>query len=424
MASTTASPCPTSQATTDHPAGGQPGATTCVGTSTTTAPTSAAASNVRVRRTFTNPYTTSSTPVSSSPPCHPANQATDPPGTSDAFRPTVISQPTSGPDSSTSTRAAPWWTGATTAASTPSTVAGATTGAATRLATTDTRLIRPEIATTSGAVTTLAAIGTASASASPIGTPRSRRAAAHRGARSTSAAVATTDNANPGSTPSAGSYRTSTTTVAANAGNADRSRPSTSANNATAPITAARSTLGSGPARTTNPTRATDAPAAHPFGPTRKIRSSNRTAPQRIARFAPLTASRCARPDVRNSSSTLDDTSAVSPTTKAGNRPAGSGSRAVLASRRPDRSTSAARCHTGAGPACDGGPRTRSTATVNSPGRAGARTPRAVTSWPGNRFRHPDTGATSNTSPPSSITEPSCSTEVMSARTTTDWTPP
>ena len=58
------------------------------------------------------------------------------------------------------------------AASTPSTVAGATAGAASRLATTATGLTSPPNPATSGAVTRKAAAGTASASAASRGTPR------------------------------------------------------------------------------------------------------------------------------------------------------------------------------------------------------------------------------------------------------------
>ncbi|KOX12843.1 hypothetical protein ADK67_45475 [Saccharothrix sp. NRRL B-16348] len=84
-------------------------------------------------------------------------------------------------------------------------MAGATTGATSRFATTATRLTWPESPATSGAVARFAATGTANASAKPTGTPRSFMAAAHLGASSTNAAVATTDSPNPGSVASSGS---------------------------------------------------------------------------------------------------------------------------------------------------------------------------------------------------------------------------
>ena len=87
-----------------------------------------------------------------------------------------------------------------------------------KFASTATRLTWPESPATSGAVARFAATGTANASANPTGTPRPFMAAAHLGASSTNATVATTDSPNPGWAASSGSYRTRTTTAAASVG--------------------------------------------------------------------------------------------------------------------------------------------------------------------------------------------------------------
>src|SRR4029079_11890026 len=91
------------------------------------------------------------------------------------------------------------------APATPSPVAGATAGTASRFAATVTRLTPPLSPAITGAVATQAAAGTTSASAIPGGTPRRRSPPAHPGATRTSAAVASTESPKPGSTASAGS---------------------------------------------------------------------------------------------------------------------------------------------------------------------------------------------------------------------------
>src|ERR671929_1751245 len=117
----------------------------------------------------------------------------------------------------------------------------------------------------------------------PDGTPRRRSASDQPGASNTSAPVASTDNANPGSPPSAGSTDSRTSTAAHSAGTADRWRPSTNASRATDPITAARSTLGDGRHNTTKPTSTAPASANTPRGPNRASRASPSTAPHKIA---------------------------------------------------------------------------------------------------------------------------------------------
>ncbi len=141
----------------------------------------------------------------------------------------------------------------------PSTVAGATTGAASRLATTATRLTWPEIAATTGVHASCAASGTDSASAAHRGSHR-HSASRQPGARNTIPAVASTDSANPTSPASHGSNSISTSTASPSA-RGPRCRPLLPMpTSATEPITAARSTLGSGRASSTNPTTPT-APA-------------------------------------------------------------------------------------------------------------------------------------------------------------------
>src|SRR6185369_16447374 len=117
---TSASPWPTEQATNSQPGGGQPDETAASGACAARVPTETS------QRTGT-----------------PASHASHPAATSD--------------------------TGETTAASTPSTVAGATAGSASRFAGIETRLTVPLIAAMIGAVATVAAAGTASASATPGG---------------------------------------------------------------------------------------------------------------------------------------------------------------------------------------------------------------------------------------------------------------
>ena len=88
------------------------------------------------------------------------------------------------------------------AAALPSTVIGAISAATAKLAAAATRLSRPEMPAISGAVTNCAAHATQAASASGLGQPAATRRRDHTGAMTTSAAVATTDNAKPTSTAS------------------------------------------------------------------------------------------------------------------------------------------------------------------------------------------------------------------------------
>ena len=157
--------------------------------------------------------------------------------------------------------------GDSTAAPTPSSVAGAIAGTTSRFAGTATRLTVPDSPAITGPQASCAAAGTASASAAPGGTPRRRSPSRHRGASSSRPDVASTDRVNPASPASSGSTTISTITPAASAGSAARGRPAASASRPMAPIAAARTTLGDGRARMTNPTSATAHTRAVTTGP-------------------------------------------------------------------------------------------------------------------------------------------------------------
>src|SRR6185312_3312269 len=148
---------------------------------------------------------------------------------------------------------------ATSAAAKPSTVTTGTAGSASTFAGIATRLIRPEMAAITGAVTRCAAVATARDSASTGGTCHLRNVASQPGAINSRAAVANADIANPGSVANNGSHTSNASTVAARAGTACLGRPDARDTNATAAIKAARKTLGDGRATRTNPTR-TSAP--------------------------------------------------------------------------------------------------------------------------------------------------------------------
>ena len=130
----------------------------------------------------------------------PAGTGTVAPGTPAAQCATLNTHHSSGPVKRINSCAPAGHSTHNTAAALPSTVIGAITAATARLATAATRLNRPEIPATSGAVTTCAAHATASASASGLGQPRPTRRRDQAGAMTTSAAVASTDSAKPTST--------------------------------------------------------------------------------------------------------------------------------------------------------------------------------------------------------------------------------
>ncbi|CNV98174.1 Uncharacterised protein [Mycobacterium tuberculosis] len=221
-----------------------------------------------------------------------------------------------------------------TAATLPSTVIGAITAATARLATTATRLTRPEMAATSGAVTSCAAAATARASASTFGHPRSTKRRDQTGAMTTSAPVAATDSAKPMSTARWGAAASKTSTLPDKAGIACRRRADSIPTRAMAPITAARNTLAVGCTRMTNATNATAAHTTAARGPINRAETS--AAAHTIVTLAPETAVKCVRPAARNSRLVKAVTVEVSPRTRAGNIvawSAGSTSRTAAANR-------------------------------------------------------------------------------------------
>src|SRR5690625_3077186 len=164
----------------------------------------------------------------------------------------IAAMPAAGqPAHHASTSASPIHQGATTAAATPPMVAGATSGAASRFAGTETRLISPDNATSTGVTTIWAAIGTARATADHDGNHDMVRC--HRGTRTRIPPVASTDIAKPGDRASHGSTMTRTITAVANAGSPRRRPATVIPTTAIVPIAAARMTLGSGRANRTKP---------------------------------------------------------------------------------------------------------------------------------------------------------------------------
>src|SRR5690606_26790428 len=289
---TTRSPCPTAHATTTAPDGGQPLATTRTGTAPITTATATTATARRTARRRAASRKPAVSPASSSAPRAPSGQGTTATGSRAPYRAVSTSHHAGQLPSQARNPAAGGHTGATAAARTPSTVAGATAGAQTRLATTATRLMVPVRPAITGETTSWAAAGTARASAIPDGTPRRRSASRHRGANNSSPPVARTERVNPASPARSGSRTTSRVTVAPRAGTAARGRPVASATRATAAITPARSTDGSARQRITYPASVTALSRAVSQGGARAARASSTTRPVTITRFAPLTATR------------------------------------------------------------------------------------------------------------------------------------
>ena len=150
-------------------------------------------------------------------------------------------------------------------------MAGATAGAASRLAPTATRLTWPESAATTGVQATCAASGTETASATQRGSHRIS-ASRHTGARSRMPAVASTDSAKPAVTASRGHTSSSAEHGDAEAPGAARAPVAAHPDSATVPIAAARTTLGSARAISTKPTMPTrrqhvEPAPAHPEPP-------------------------------------------------------------------------------------------------------------------------------------------------------------
>ncbi len=365
VGSTMASPWPTSQTTARVSGGGQPRTAWRSGHPASTRPTTAASASGRStgKRSRAIPITRSTPPSSTAPP-RPAGHGDVASGSEAATRAVAASQPAGQPASQTRTSAAGDQSGAATAATRPSRVTGATAGAATRFAGSETQLTVPVSPATSGAVAAPAAALTASASASGGQQPRLRSPRDQPGASRTMAAVATTDSAKPASTANPGSTTSRTSTAAASAGTAARGRPPASARRVTAPIAAARRTLGVGRASTTKATSATPATAACHRRSTARRRSGHSTHASTIATFAPDTAVRWERPATRNSSTRTGSSARRSPTARPGTRPAArSSSTRWEDPSSPSRSDAASVCTAPGSPTTSGGPRAESTAT-------------------------------------------------------------
>ena len=334
-------------------------------------PKAVASSSRRGRRRDSRGSRTTVSPASSSAPRAPSGQPTEAPGSRAPVRATCTSQAAGSHPTQARACAAGRQTGATSAARTPITVAGATAGTASRFAGTESRPSCAEIATTTGPQATWAAAGTASASASQDGMWRAR-CSRQGGARTSSPPVASTDRAKPGVAARSGSSSTSTSTAVDKAGIAARRLPVDKAISPTSPMTAARSTLGDGRARTTKPASATAASTGAPRTPIPDRRASSSTAPQTIATLVPLTAVRWVRPTVWKSASSAGSSRLVSPTTSPGSSPASASGSGSTARRSPARRCPAARW-TALGPdSTCGEPRPDSTAATSSP-RSGAR---------------------------------------------------
>jgi len=295
---TTATPTPTSHTASCQSAGGHRMTETRAATTppeATTAAVANASARARVdsatRRRYATPAskTTPATNTNAAAPRHPSGQVTADPGTPAKLRATKTSHEHGTPAARAPHCAAAVDSGAIQAVITPRIVAGATAGSASKFAGMDDKLTRPEIAAISGAHARVAAVGTASASASH---PGRRRAIRRRsgGATTSSDAVATTDNAKPALIASAGSIKIRHNAAAHNAGKARRRRPVASASTATSPIAAARSTLACGRATITKAMIATAPTHACMRSPARHQRASTSTAPRTIATFAPETA--------------------------------------------------------------------------------------------------------------------------------------
>src|SRR3954468_11739541 len=331
----------------------------------------------------------------------PVGQARPAPGSAEPLRATSTSHAAGNPASHASAEASAGSGAATRAQAMPARVAGATAGAANRLARTAYGVSWPNVATITGVQASWAAAGTATAAASGCGIVRPSRAV-HAGATVTIAAVASTDIAKPGDRARNGSMTTRASTAADTAGRARPRRPVTPASSTTRPITAARSTLGDGRTRTTNPS--SDAPQinARPCRPSPVHRTAESTVPSRIAMFAPLTAVRWASPVTRNAEVNDSGICETSPSTSPGTSPRSSPGSGRQAARRPSRTEPAARCHIGGRPTNRGAPGATSTAATASPALGGASRPGLTSRWPGSSPSHcesiakPTTGARSD----------------------------
>lgn len=344
---TTASPWPTSQTTKCQPGGGHPTRGRISGCGRSSAISTIPASRLTAtgRRTSerVRGIAANVTAARASPPHRPPGHPTVAPGKAAPVRATRVIHATGSAATCATSVAAGMWNGATSSTANPRTVAGATANSADRLHGTATRLTRSVKVTTTGAQTACAAHGTATTTATGIGQPRRTRAAAHLGASSRSAPVASTDRMNPKLRASAGSSRTRNNAAADSADGPCRRHPPNNAARVTRPMSAARSTLGSGRARTTKPSTAPTPRTGSARPRTPAYRSTSSAAPSRIVMFVPLTAVRWVSSVVLKSSVRSGGMAVVSPMTSPGRSPRGSGASPAQARRRRSRMSLAQR---------------------------------------------------------------------------------
>ena len=325
-----ASPWPTSHATIAQPGGGQPGAITRIGTSTTSNPASSRADQhpqppaPQRRHQQQRAHAT----ASSSPPRHPVRPRRSPRRAPRRVpvRPGSASRPPGRRAEPARSRQPRHHAARPPPPARPSTVAGATTGAASRFASTATRLTWPAIPATTGAVTRCAAAGTASASASPRGTPAAGQPVGPAAARAA--------RARRWPAPTA---RTRSSTAIAGIpqhqhhhGGAERGQrgplrarwPGPAARPRPSPPRAARSAPARRAPRTrpAPPSPRRPRPAARPAA----ARSSNSTATHTIARLVPLTRQQMGQPGgLELVARPAWASRSVSPTTSPGRQPGG-----------------------------------------------------------------------------------------------------
>ena len=182
----------------------------------------------------------------------------------------------------------------TSAVATPSTVAGATNGAASRFASTPTTETELCSSTITGAHISCAATGTASAGPHPrIRVGSTRPMAAPQGpAKSSRPSVASVDRANPADRESHGSQTSRTRTATDKAGMPVRRRDVLRPRRPTAPIAAARTTLGSGRTRITNASSSAAASGGRQRRRSPRRPARPRAAASTMATLLPLTAER------------------------------------------------------------------------------------------------------------------------------------
>src|SRR5690606_24150744 len=152
-----------------HPFGGHDAAMGLTASTAIRTPPATASVTVRQARRRHSTTVTTATTASRPRPVIPCGHGRLASGIPAAHRETVMIHPTAYPAGITSTWAASGQNGAISAATNPSRVAGATAGPASRLAGTATRLISPDISTSTGVTAACAAAGTTTASAAHLG---------------------------------------------------------------------------------------------------------------------------------------------------------------------------------------------------------------------------------------------------------------